>query len=36
MSFMRFIGSRAAGEAAPETSPIEAETEAVRRIVTRL
>lgn len=36
MSFMRFIGGRAAAEAAPETSPIEAETEAVRRIVTRL
>lgn len=36
MSFMRFIGGRSAGEAAPEASPLQAETEAVRRIVTRL
>ena len=36
MSFMRFIGGRAATEAAPEALPLEAETEAVRRIVTRL
>jgi uncharacterized tellurite resistance protein B-like protein len=36
MSFMRFIGGRAAGQAAPEASPLEAETEAVRRIVARL
>ena len=36
MSFMRFIGGRAATKAAPEALPLEAETEAVRRIVTRL
>jgi uncharacterized tellurite resistance protein B-like protein len=35
MSFMRFFSGRT-GEAAPEAPPLEAETEAVRRIVTRL